>query len=418
MISFLARCDAQNEVHALGMKTSPVSPGNRQITRFGNLVENVWLLLIVSAILRVTTVSVLLVHSPPSWGVNEAAGIARQLIAGRGFASPFHDSAGPTAWLAPVYPLMITGVLRIFGEGSTSVWVAVLLNVIFGSLTTLIVLQLGRDFFGRSAGTLAAWMWAISPPMVVMPWLPWETCLSALVFSFALLRTLRLGPCSPLREWAVCGGVWAFAALLNPALLAPLPALAALAARKPRCRSGAGAMLLVFLLAMAPWTLRNFRVFRQFVPVRSNLWPEVYFGNVSFELHPIGGSMLYQREGEIAFARDLRNRVIEHLRSHPGEFALRSGERFLNFWTLPPFFRSYSIVISVAALAGAFLARLRGREWLSFASVLGLYPLLYYITYAFSRYRHPIEPTMYVLAASAFSELVFYFRREVSGLSE
>jgi hypothetical protein len=90
----------------------------------------------------------------------------------------------------------------------------------------------------------------------------------------------------------------------------------------------------------------------------------------------------------------------------------------INLWTQPGCFHPYSIVISVAAPAGVFLARLRGREWLSFACVLGLYPLLYYMTYAFSCYRHAIEPTMYVLAASAFSELAFYFGREVSGLSE
>jgi hypothetical protein len=31
--------------------------------------------------------------------------------------------------------------------------------------------------------------------------------------------------------------------------------------------------------------------------------------------------------------------------------------------------------------------------------VLIFYPMIYYISYTFSRYRHPIEPIIYVLAA-------------------
>ena len=108
--------------------------------------------------------------------------------------------------------------------------------------------------------------------------------------------------------------------------------------------------------------------------------------------------MLYQHEGEIAFARDLRDRVIEHVRSHPREFVLRTGKRILDFWTQPSYFRFYSILIAIAAVFGLLLACCTGGEWFSFASVLVLYPLLYYFTYTFSRYRHPIEPVMYVLA--------------------
>lgn len=356
-------------------------------------------------------------HSP-SWGVNEAAGIARQLVSGKGFASPFHDYAGPTAWLAPVYPVLLTGVFHIFGDGAISLWVAVLLNVVFGSLTTAVVLQLGRGFFGQTSGILAAWMWAVSPPMIVMPWLPWETCFSALMFGFVFLRTLRLGENSPLWQWILCGALWSFAALLNPALLAPLPALAFRAVRKPQCRIGSAAMLMVCLLGITPWTLRNLYVFHQFVPLRSNFWPEAYFGNVSFALHPTGASMLYQREGEIAFARDLRDRVIEHVRSHPREFVLRTGKRILDFWTQPSYFRFYSILIAIAAVFGLLLACCTEGEWFSFASVLVLYPLLYYFTYTFSRYRHPIEPVMYVLAGSAFAKLALYLKGSLDGKLE
>jgi hypothetical protein len=113
-----------------------------------------------------------------------------------------------------------------------------------------------------------------------MPWLPWETCLSALVMTFAFWRTLRLNSTSRWAQWAICGCIWSFAALLNPALLAPLPAIAAWIAWTRRIWIGPTVMMLVCALGIAPWTVRNLASLHKMIPVRSNFWPEAYFGNV------------------------------------------------------------------------------------------------------------------------------------------
>jgi hypothetical protein len=308
-----------------------------------------------------------------------------------------------------VYPCLLSGIFLVFGiQSPASVWAAVLLNMLFSSLTAVVILQLGREQFGETVGLLAGWAWAISPATVVMPWLPWETCLSALVMSYAFLRTLRLKASSPLAAWGFSGCIWSLAALLNPALLAPLPAVAAGAAWMQRRWVGPGIMVLVCALGIAPWTIRNFVSLHHLIPVRGNFWPEAYFGNVSFSLHPTGDSMVYQREGEMAFVSDLRTAVIHHVRSHPRDFARLTGYRMYAFWTQPSRFGPYATILSLAAVAGLIAARHRGRAWLSFFFALALYPLVYYLTYTFARYRHPIEPLMYTLAGYAASELAAY----------
>jgi hypothetical protein len=60
------------------------------------------------------------------------------------------------------------------------------------------------------------------------------------------------------------------------------------------------------------------------------------------------------------------------------------------------------------------LAGFAGRGWFPFACVLALYPLVYYLTYSFARYRHPIEPLMYTLGGYALSELATYWNRWVA----
>lgn len=364
--------------------------------------------------LRVAVSGMLFAHSHAAWGVNEPAGIARAIVEGRGFSSAFHDANGPTAWLAPAYPALLACIFRIFGVASAaSAMTAILLNVIFSSLTAAVLVKLGKEQFSETAGIVAGWAWAIAPPLLFIPWLLWETCLSGLVLPFAFMTTLRLSGSSGLRQWAWCGAIWGTAALLNPSMLAPLPALAIEAAIRGRRWKGPALMIVVCLLGILPWTVRNFRAFGQVVPVRSNFWPEVYFGNISFSLHPTGDSMLYQNEGEMRFAADLRGRVLYFVASEPKVFARLTVERVLAFWTRGSQFGPYPLALLLMTLGGLVQAWRRGKRWVACVSVLSLYPLVYYVTYTFVRYRYPIEPLMYCLAGYFVYELFVGIKQQL-----
>jgi len=368
--------------------------------------------------LRLAVSGVLLAHNRLFWGVNEPAAIARAMVEGRGFSSAFHDANGPTAWLAPVYPALLACIFRFFGvESTASAITAILLNTIFSSLTAAVLVQFGREQFTENAGIVAGWAWAMAPPLLFIPWLPWETCLSGLVYPFVLRAMLRLSGASRSRDWAWCGAFWSFAALLNPAMLAPLPALVVETATRSRRWKEPGLMIVVCVLGILPWTVRNFRAFGQVVPVRSNFWPEFYFGNVSFSLHPTGDSMVYQREGEMPFAADLRRRSIDFVQSNPGAFARLTGERFLAFWSQPSSLQPYPLILFLVTMGGLVQAGQRRKRWAAFTSALVLYPLVYYVTYTFARYRYPIEPLMYALAGYFFCDLWSRSRKLWSGSS-
>lgn len=364
------------------------------------------IIVLVAFILRLAAAGALLAHNELSWGVNEPASIARALVQGNGFSSAFHDTQQPTAWVAPVYPALLACIFQTFGvETTISAIAAILLNVIFSSFTAAVLLRLGSEQFNQTAGMVAGWAWALAPPLLFIPWLPWETCLSGLIMPFGILTTLRLNAHSTWQQWARCGAIWGFAGLLNPALLAPVPALAIDAAVQSRRLKGLAVMTLFCVLCILPWTARNYRAFGHIVPVRSNFWPEAYFGNVNFSLHPTGNSMLYQQEGEILFAADLKKRTLDFVRSWPATFLYLTGKRMGAFWMLPSQLFPYPLLLLLIALGGIVRAWQRGKRWLSFTSVLLLYPLVYYITYAFARYRYPIEPLMYALSAYSVCEL-------------
>ncbi|HXM91570.1 MAG TPA: hypothetical protein VN974_08470, partial [Candidatus Dormibacteraeota bacterium] len=60
----------------------------------------------------------------------ETGNIAYSLAQGKGFGGVFRMDSGPTAWLAPIYPLLIAGIFKIFGIFTArSFFAAVFLNI-------------------------------------------------------------------------------------------------------------------------------------------------------------------------------------------------------------------------------------------------------------------------------------------------
>src|SRR2546425_1595318 len=90
-----------------------------------------------------------LAHVKPgmlSWGINEAGGIARWIVTNHSFSSPFHDSHGPTAWLGPIYPLIVAGIFLIFGvQTSASALAVMVFNSVCSATTGVVVYEVGKE---------------------------------------------------------------------------------------------------------------------------------------------------------------------------------------------------------------------------------------------------------------------------------
>src|SRR5260370_38982917 len=92
--------------------------------------------------------------------------------------------------------------------------------------------------------------------------------------------------------------MWGFAGLVNPAPLAPLPILAWLLSDRERRRKPVLVMTIVAAIVFFPWTVRNYVVFHEILPIRSNGLAEEYSANCGFELHPLVPSMEDHRQHE------------------------------------------------------------------------------------------------------------------------
>ena len=366
---------------------------------------------------------------------NETGNIAYALATGKGFSSPFRTETGPTAWLAPAYPLLIAGVFRVFGVfTANSFFAVVFFNALFSSAACIPIFFAGRKIDGSGVASGAAWLWALFPNAVMMPfeWV-WDTCLAALLGALLLWATLELADSTQrATDWCGYGLLWGFALMTNPALGSLLPFLLGWAAyrgmraakfslRKPALAAGAA------ILCCVPWTIRNYVEFHKLVPLRSNFPLELYIGNNNNyatrqfvwppKITKEREILRYFRLGETAFMEEEERKALEFIRSHPGIAVELIGEKFVAFWagiaeplqawkttdsTLIRALLLCNTLAATGALLGiAVLLRRRSPYVYPIAAYPFIFPWVYYVTHPNLRYRHPIDPVVLLLVAVA-----------------
>ena len=344
---------------------------------------------------------------------NEPAHIAWSILSGYGYSSPWANTlVMPTAQQPPIYPYLLAAIFRLAGTYSyRSLWIAVGLNAIFSALTAIVILKIGRRVFGASTGVLAAWIWSCWIYEAVVSIRLWESSLSALLLAIGLLLLPNVASSIRPSFWLGFGALAGVAALTNTTLLSVssffcLWLWITCRRRNLRCSRCLAASVVVCLLVLSPWTIRNYATFRRVLPVRDNLGLELWLGNHEGVTHvfdkdfPILDPTEYNRLGEIRFMEAKRDSALDFIRQHSGEFARLSAGRFFRFWMSPE--KSAWPALSLLAWVGMVLALWR-KQWnaVPYAIVMFVFPFVYYITHVFSTYRHPAEPVILILAAYA-----------------
>ena len=364
----------------------------------------------------------------------ETGNIAFALSEGKGFSNLFRQNTGPTAWIPPVYPFLLSLVFRVFGPFTlSSFFAAVLLNALFSAASTFPLFHLARKVSGRTVAIVTAWLWVALPAGIMMPfeWI-WDTSLSVLLATTLLWTTLCISESRKRSLWLVYALLWAIALLTNPSLGMILPFLlfwAAVRARDVIQLSWRIPILSILLIVLCclPWTIRNYAAFHRTIPIRSSLPFELWIGNNDiFDPHAINGTQRitrfeetrrYAQLGENIYLAEKWTRAATFIRHKPVLFLQLTGRKIIATWfgTEHPIddFRAANLLLvrivilcnGVLTLGTAIGALLLARSKNPFAFPLvifpALFPLIYYVTHPSLRYRHPIDPILVFLTVFA-----------------
>ena len=411
--------------------------------------KSAWFIVLVAMILRTTFViyKAYLIPAEVLAAVpfqNEVGNVASALAQGKGFCCLFRQPTGPTAWLAPVYPLIVAFIFKFLGAFTLhSFYAVVLLNCVSSSLACIFVFHTGKRIGGTVTAALASWLWAIFPSGIILPfeWI-WDTSLSALLAAALLWATLELENSSRPRDVTFYGFLWGVSLLTNPALGSLLPFLFGwLLYRHRGSRAQQVRLALVavatILLTCLPWTVRNYAQFHRFIPLRSNFPFEFWSGNNEiFDEHSrevnritrYEQTHLYAKLGENGFLDDKWEKARAFVLMHPALYAQLFGRRIVATWlgtespwrnfarTDSPLVRFVLLWNALALLGTAIGLRslyLRQSKYLiPLATFPLVFPVTFYIAHTSLRHRHPCDPMLALLIAVAITGAGIRFKAE------
>jgi hypothetical protein len=341
---------------------------------------------------------------------------------------------GPTAHVAPVYPLLLGMIYRLFGDGKTGEIVKqIVASCVSSARAPLLVLLTLTIGFGGGVALVAGLCSAMHIGAFETELKgDWEGPMAANALLILVISAYRIGwRRLPTSVEALCYGLgWGVALLIAPGLLpvgVGLALLGCAAAVRKAMRDSAKVLLLFALgcmLALSPWVIRNHLVLGGLVWGRDNFGLELSVSNGPgaswsnpenhdriYSMHPsryLPAAKKLREQGELAFEADRKREGLEWIRTHPREFAGLTANRIWHFWFPSGRNRAHQIALAaltLLAIAGlAVMWRLSNPGFMITVTIWTTYPALYYIIQWSSRYRQPIEWSLILSASVAVYE--------------
>jgi 4-amino-4-deoxy-L-arabinose transferase-like glycosyltransferase len=355
--------------------------------------------------------------------------LARSLLAGRGYSFthnwyPFTPSNTPTAHWSFLYPLYLAGIYAVTGYHPLAA--RLLQGAVGGALLCFLVYKIGRRVADENTGLVAAGLAAVYGYFIY-----YSVALMTETFSIVLVLLilylsieLKENP-APIR-WVELGLALGLAALLRQTVLLFTPFLLfwlfiELRARNIRWWYFALPVVIIVLL-VAPWTLRNYRVYRGFLLLNSNAGYAFYASNNpnlgtnwrnEVVVVPVPEELVGKNEAEMD--RALTKKALEFILADPKRYLLLTVNKtleYIRFWPSSDSSRISNLnrVLSFGLylpfmLLGLGLSVSRWRNFVALYLFMVIHTGIHLLSWPSPRYRLPVDAVLMVFAGIALIEL-------------
>jgi hypothetical protein len=384
--------------------------------------------------------------------------LGARLIAGDGFSFdrgwyPFTEANTPTAFWSFLYSLFVAAVYGVSGVHPLAV--RIIQGVLGGLLLPWMTYRLTRRVFAPNGDERLRWLPLVAAGLTAVYAyfaLYAATLMTETFFMVALLwsleQTLVFAANPTPAQGALLGVAIGVAALLRQSILpwvavAYVWLLGVAFLQKHLSKVVIGLLCTTGLIAVliAPFTIRNYRVYGQFLLLNSNTGDAMYSAQhpmhgtnfQEFTAAPVPPEVLGHNEAQMD--HELMLRGIGFVLADPVRYVLLSLSRaraYFQFWPSP----SSSLIDNLGRLVsytlylpfmlyGLFRAiRDRNTLWktgLSFVDTplaflllfVVFYSVMHILTWAIPRYRLPVDAVMMLFMALAVSDLVNRFQRQI-----
>ncbi len=410
------------------METHVPAASNTQALRVPRCI---WVVIAIAVLLRLAAVVVMGDRVEALPGIHDQISyqaLAERLLTGHGFSFdrawyPFTVADTPTAHWSFAYPLYLAAVYSL--TGLHPIAPRILQAILAGALMVWLVYRLGLRLFSHRDGVVAAAWSALYPYFIYYA----AALMTEAFFIVGLLATLdrllafRARP--SWRQGLVLGLLIGSTTLLRQTILPLAPVLLALVAWENRRRMpwrGLAAAVVALVVVVAPFTVRNLRVYGQFLLLNSNAGYALWAANhpsqgaywhptLETAIVPIPNEWLGANEAILdqMLSRDAMRTMLANPLRIVALSASKAVEQF-KFWPdlTTPLLSTLTRVLSFGValpfmIAGLLLTLRRWREFFPLYVVIILYNTLFLVSWPSARYRLASDAVMLVFAAFALS---------------
>ncbi|MGQ9465576.1 MAG: glycosyltransferase family 39 protein [bacterium] len=206
--------------------------------------------------------------------------IARNIVAGKGFSRVVITGENPvfTSSHAPLYPYFLAFFYQ-WKTKSVAYLVIYLIQALFSILTIYFIYKTARLIFNESVARKAELFIAIYPPLIYYV----TKIVPTTIFLFLLALTTFLFINSSGKNflyYLLCGIVQGILILCDPVALVLFPVLLIWFFFDKRINFFQTCLVIfISVIVLLPWTIRNYRVHRAFVPVTTQFGINFWIGN-------------------------------------------------------------------------------------------------------------------------------------------
>ena len=355
--------------------------------------------------------------------------LARSLVDGRGYSFtenwyPFTPANTPTAHWSFLYPIYLAGIYAVIGYHPL---VARLVQGILGGmLICFLVYLIGRRVANEVTGLVGAALAAVYGYFIYYNVALMTETFFIILILFSLYLSIKLKDKPSLARWMYLGIALGLATLLRQTILIVIPFLLLWLIWELRTRESHwwhfALPVIIPVLMIVPWTIRNYLVYHQFLPLNSNAGYAFYASNNpnletdwrnDVVVVPVPKELAGKNEAELNQA--LTQKGAEFILSNPKRYLLLTLDKSLEFFKFWPSSESGRMSNLVRVLSfglylpfmlfGLYLSFSRWRSFAILYLFIVIHTGIHLLTWPAPRYRLPVDAVSMVFAGMAFLEL-------------
>lgn len=355
--------------------------------------------------------------------------LARSLLDGRGYSFtkswyPFTPANTPTAHWSFLYPLYLAGTYAVTGYHPLAA--RLLQAAVGGALLCFLVYKIGRRVVDEETGLISAGLAAVYGYFIYYNVALMTETFSIVLVLLSLYLSIELKENPTPVHWAGLGFSLGLAALLRQTVLLFVPVLLFWLFLELRSRGVRwwyfALPVVIILVLVTPWTIRNYLVYRSFLLLNSNAGYAFYASNNpnlgtdwrnELVVVPVPDELAGQNEAEID--RALTRKGLDFILENPKRYIwlnLSKMEEYFRFWPTSDSSRisnlnrvlSFGLYLPFMVLGFGFSVS-RWRRFIPLYLFVMIHTGIHLLSWPSPRYRLPVDAVLMVFAALTLLKL-------------